>query len=169
MDNSSVKAEALYTTPQQVYNKLVLVQAPTPNRFIFDLHNQSCFNSPLQVYKVHQALSPISPMFSIAAAFGNVHGVYKVWQKLLLFYFHLSNSIKSFSLMLSQSGRQCGLVPQVVERAPRLCQGAAEVLRGQASLPGHARRQWVLGWWDRGSCKQTTDLYLVFLYTFFFF
>merc|ERR1712181_136514 len=45
-DNSSVKAEALYTTPQQVY-------------------------------KVHQALSPISPMFSIAAAFGNVHGVYK--------------------------------------------------------------------------------------------
>merc|ERR1711997_922593 len=46
VDNSGVKAEALYTTPQQVYN-------------------------------VHKALSPISPMFSIAAAFGNVHGVYK--------------------------------------------------------------------------------------------
>jgi fructose-bisphosphate aldolase class II len=26
---------------------------------------------------VYQALSAISPMFSIAAAFGNVHGVYK--------------------------------------------------------------------------------------------
>ena len=26
---------------------------------------------------MHKALSPISPMFSIAAAFGNVHGVYK--------------------------------------------------------------------------------------------
>ena len=26
---------------------------------------------------MYQALSPISPMFSIAAAFGNVHGVYK--------------------------------------------------------------------------------------------
>merc|ERR1719367_2138735 len=46
VDNSGVKAEALYTSPQQVYN-------------------------------VHKALSPISPMFSIAAAFGNVHGVYK--------------------------------------------------------------------------------------------
>jgi len=29
------------------------------------------------VWKVYQALSKISPMFSIAAAFGNVHGVYK--------------------------------------------------------------------------------------------
>ncbi len=26
---------------------------------------------------MHKALSAISPMFSIAAAFGNVHGVYK--------------------------------------------------------------------------------------------
>lgn len=26
---------------------------------------------------MYKALSPISPMFSIAAAFGNVHGVYK--------------------------------------------------------------------------------------------
>merc|ERR1711915_629329 len=32
---------------------------------------------PEQVFNVHKALSPISPMFSIAAAFGNVHGVYK--------------------------------------------------------------------------------------------
>jgi len=46
VDNTSVKAEALYTKPEQVYN-------------------------------LHKALSEISPMFSIAAAFGNVHGVYK--------------------------------------------------------------------------------------------
>ena len=46
VDNSGVKAEALYTKPEQVYN-------------------------------VYKALSPISPAFSIAAAFGNVHGVYK--------------------------------------------------------------------------------------------
>merc|ERR1712110_194742 len=46
VDNSSVKAEALYTKPEQVWN-------------------------------VYKALSAISPMFSIAAAFGNVHGVYK--------------------------------------------------------------------------------------------
>merc|ERR1712204_142662 len=38
---------------------------------------ESLYTTPQQVYKVHQALSPISPMFSIAAAFGNVHGVYK--------------------------------------------------------------------------------------------
>merc|ERR1711957_7560 len=29
------------------------------------------------VWRVYQALSPISPKFTIAAAFGNVHGVYK--------------------------------------------------------------------------------------------
>jgi len=46
VDNTGVKAESLYTKPEQVYN-------------------------------VYKALSPISSMFSIAAAFGNVHGVYK--------------------------------------------------------------------------------------------
>jgi fructose-bisphosphate aldolase class II len=35
------------------------------------------YTSPEQVYSVYEALSKISPMFSIAAAFGNVHGVYK--------------------------------------------------------------------------------------------
>ena len=29
------------------------------------------------MYNVYKTLSAISPMFSIAAAFGNVHGVYK--------------------------------------------------------------------------------------------
>lgn len=37
----------------------------------------SLYTSPETVYAVHEALSPISPNFSIAAAFGNVHGVYK--------------------------------------------------------------------------------------------
>jgi len=46
VDNSAVKAESLYTKPEQVWN-------------------------------VHKALSEVGPMFSIAAAFGNVHGVYK--------------------------------------------------------------------------------------------
>ncbi len=35
------------------------------------------YTSPEQVYRVYEALSKIGPMFSIAAAFGNVHGVYK--------------------------------------------------------------------------------------------
>eukprot|EP00467_Chlorarachnion_reptans_P015735 CAMPEP_0114512408 /NCGR_PEP_ID=MMETSP0109-20121206/14960_1 /TAXON_ID=29199 /ORGANISM="Chlorarachnion reptans, Strain CCCM449" /LENGTH=389 /DNA_ID=CAMNT_0001692091 /DNA_START=80 /DNA_END=1249 /DNA_ORIENTATION=+ len=37
----------------------------------------SLFTSPEQIWKVHEALSAISPNFSIAAAFGNFHGVYK--------------------------------------------------------------------------------------------
>eukprot|EP00093_Oithona_nana_P012028 12028.XXX_645771_644506_1 [CDS] Oithona nana genome sequencing. len=35
------------------------------------------YTQPEQVWAVHKALSAIGPMFSIAAAFGNVHGVYK--------------------------------------------------------------------------------------------
>jgi len=35
------------------------------------------YSTPEDVYKVWEALAPISPMFTIAAAFGNVHGVYK--------------------------------------------------------------------------------------------
>lgn len=39
--------------------------------------NNSLYTQPEDVYEVHEALSKISPNFSIAAAFGNVHGVYK--------------------------------------------------------------------------------------------
>jgi len=35
------------------------------------------YSTPEDVFKVHQGLSPISEKFTIAAAFGNVHGVYK--------------------------------------------------------------------------------------------
>mmetsp|Transcript_60309 Transcript_60309/g.148005 ORF Transcript_60309/g.148005 Transcript_60309/m.148005 type:complete len:402 (-) Transcript_60309:287-1492(-) len=38
---------------------------------------EKLYTSPEQVFSVYEALAPISPMFSIAAAFGNVHGVYK--------------------------------------------------------------------------------------------
>merc|ERR1712176_894760 len=38
---------------------------------------EKLYSTPEDVFKVHEALSPISPMFTIAAAFGNVHGVYK--------------------------------------------------------------------------------------------
>lgn len=37
----------------------------------------SLYTKAEQVYAVYEALHPISPNFSIAAAFGNVHGVYK--------------------------------------------------------------------------------------------
>jgi len=38
---------------------------------------EKLYTSPEQVYAVYTALSKIGDMFSIAAAFGNVHGVYK--------------------------------------------------------------------------------------------
>jgi len=38
---------------------------------------ESLYTQPETVFAVHAALAPIGPNFSIAAAFGNVHGVYK--------------------------------------------------------------------------------------------
>jgi fructose-bisphosphate aldolase class II len=42
-----------------------------------DVDPEKLYTTPQQVYSVYEALSKIGPMFSIAAAFGNVHGVYK--------------------------------------------------------------------------------------------
>jgi len=42
-----------------------------------DVDPEKLYTSPEQVWSVYETLSKISPMFSIAAAFGNVHGVYK--------------------------------------------------------------------------------------------
>jgi len=39
--------------------------------------NASLYTQPPDIYDVYTALNAISPNFSIAAAFGNVHGVYK--------------------------------------------------------------------------------------------
>lgn len=41
------------------------------------VHKSALYTSSETVFKVYKALSPIAPNFSIAAAFGNVHGVYK--------------------------------------------------------------------------------------------
>jgi len=42
-----------------------------------DIDPEKLYTTPEQVYAVYQALAPIGEAFSIAAAFGNVHGVYK--------------------------------------------------------------------------------------------
>ena len=39
--------------------------------------NASLYTQPEDIYDVYEALAAVSPNFSIAAAFGNVHGVYK--------------------------------------------------------------------------------------------
>lgn len=43
----------------------------------FSVDPEKLYTSPEQVWAVYERLSKIGPMFSIAAAFGNVHGVYK--------------------------------------------------------------------------------------------
>ena len=42
-----------------------------------DVDNASLYTQPDTVLEIYQKLSAISPYFSIAAGFGNVHGVYK--------------------------------------------------------------------------------------------
>ncbi|KAI9832936.1 MAG: Fructose-bisphosphate aldolase 1 [Sarea resinae] len=42
-----------------------------------DVDNNSLYTQPEDIYQIYQTLLPISPFFSIAAGFGNVHGVYK--------------------------------------------------------------------------------------------
>ncbi|KAI4723643.1 fructose-BISphosphate ALDOLASE, class II [Aureobasidium sp. EXF-10727] len=42
-----------------------------------DVDNNSLYTQPEDIYEIYKALSEVSPFFSIAAGFGNVHGVYK--------------------------------------------------------------------------------------------
>ena len=42
-----------------------------------DVDNNSLYTQPEDIHRIYKTLSPISPYFSIAAGFGNVHGVYK--------------------------------------------------------------------------------------------
>ncbi|CAG8573425.1 4480_t:CDS:2, partial [Scutellospora calospora] len=42
-----------------------------------DVHNSSLYTQPEDIWYVYKELSEVSNMFTIAAAFGNVHGVYK--------------------------------------------------------------------------------------------
>ncbi|CAG8705526.1 1819_t:CDS:2 [Acaulospora morrowiae] len=42
-----------------------------------DIDNASLYTQPEDIYEVYRRLSKISDLFTIAAAFGNVHGVYK--------------------------------------------------------------------------------------------
>ncbi|KAI9813728.1 MAG: Fructose-bisphosphate aldolase 1 [Thelocarpon impressellum] len=42
-----------------------------------NVDNNSLYTQPEDIYDIYHALSQISPYFSIAAGFGNVHGVYK--------------------------------------------------------------------------------------------
>lgn len=41
------------------------------------VHNSALYTQPQDIWDIYRAFSEITPNFSIAAAFGNVHGVYK--------------------------------------------------------------------------------------------
>lgn len=41
-----------------------------------DVAKEDLYSKPEEIYQVYEELSKISPMFTVAAAFGNVHGVY---------------------------------------------------------------------------------------------
>lgn len=41
------------------------------------IDNSKLYSQPEDIWKAYATLSAISPMFTVAAAFGNVHGVYK--------------------------------------------------------------------------------------------
>ncbi|MBW0496403.1 hypothetical protein O181_036118 [Austropuccinia psidii MF-1] len=45
--------------------------------------NAALYTQPEDLWEIYSAFSKITPMFSIAAAFGNVHGVYKVGNVIL--------------------------------------------------------------------------------------
>ena len=40
------------------------------------VNQDDLYSKPEEIYQVHKELSEVSPMFTVAAAFGNVHGVY---------------------------------------------------------------------------------------------
>mmetsp|Transcript_2245 Transcript_2245/g.8016 ORF Transcript_2245/g.8016 Transcript_2245/m.8016 type:complete len:438 (-) Transcript_2245:316-1629(-) len=42
-----------------------------------DVDKSELYSKPEEIYEVYKALSPISSAYTVAAAFGNVHGVYK--------------------------------------------------------------------------------------------
>jgi len=42
-----------------------------------DVAKEDLYSKPEEIHQVYKALQPISPMYTIAAAFGNVHGVYQ--------------------------------------------------------------------------------------------
>ncbi|KAI8460662.1 hypothetical protein BY996DRAFT_4574383, partial [Phakopsora pachyrhizi] len=42
-----------------------------------NVDDASLYTQPEDIWEIYEAFNKISPMFSIAAAFGNVHGVYK--------------------------------------------------------------------------------------------
>lgn len=42
-----------------------------------DVAQEDLYSTPEEIYQTYELLTEVSPMFTVAAAFGNVHGVYK--------------------------------------------------------------------------------------------
>merc|ERR1712093_99777 len=50
---------------------------PSQYAHCVSVSNDKLYSTPEDVFRVYETLSPISEKFTIAASFGNVHGVYK--------------------------------------------------------------------------------------------
>ncbi len=81
-----------------------------------DVDNNSPYTPPEDILQIYKTLEPISPYFSIAAGFGNVHGVYKVG----LGRGSASAGKAGRLTWLSNLARQCQAAPRAAWQAPGL-------------------------------------------------
>jgi hypothetical protein len=114
VNNEDVDNASLYTQPEDIVIFLV-----------FEVWDISEATGQWEIYK---ALSAISPMFSIAAAFGNVHGVYSAHLPLF------------GTFLFSHRAGQRQAPPRAPRQAPGPLQGAAQDGRPSPRLFGFPRR-----------------------------
>jgi fructose-bisphosphate aldolase, class II len=115
---------------------------------------EKLYTSPEQVYAVYDALSKIGNMFSVAAAFGNVHGVYKVSLLMLTVLTFLEDVVRALVVAHPdeinfcfpyQSAWKCRSLPRAPWKAPRVRPQNAQLAIGETHLPCHAWRLWFYG------------------------
>jgi fructose/tagatose bisphosphate aldolase len=96
-----------------------------------DVDNASMYTQPEDILEIYNKLSPISPYFSIAAGFGNVHGVYK----------RKSASPDDSNILLTRTSSRKRQAPApAAPEAPGLRQGEDRQQGGEASEQHQLRR-----------------------------
>jgi hypothetical protein len=93
--------------------------------------NASLYTQPEDIYNIYKTLSAISPYFSIAAGFGNVHGVY------------VSSTDFLFDFLTKVETRKRSTSPRASLQAPSLRKRKDQRYRGQARLPRFPRWIWI--------------------------
>jgi Fructose-bisphosphate aldolase class-II len=98
------------------------------------VENSALYTQPEDILNIHNRLSKISPYFSIAAGFGNVHGVYSPG--------NVRTTLKTweahFQHLLTETGETA---PRASKQAPGARGKGDWLLRKEARLSGVPRRQ----------------------------